>query len=481
MTIVFAEFKADMDGQTLHIPHWQLDPGQVWAIAGNNGGGKTKLGQVFSDQTDKKILTGSLQGVPEKVILVSLEEQRALIELERYLDESDITNEIDPGTLVREYLAPLNEQKEFWIAGLRIAHLMEQGLRSLSTGETRKVLLIKALSDIDLNSDHLLVLDEPLEGLDKNSKAFLIDQLALLTQQGLKLLWIANRLDEIPEWISHIAYIQQMQLILAGERQHILEHKTLQHLLHFDQNSVVTPGPLRSNELPADEPLVRLKNARVAYGENVIFEGLNWCIEPGEHWAIQGPNGCGKTTLLQLISGDHPQCYSNDIRQFGMQRGSGESVWDIKKHIGLISASSQWEYRVSANLISTVLSGLFDSIGLYNQVADYEKNLAMQWLELINLADRANDSLQSLSYGEQRMVLIARAMIKHPPLLILDEPCQGLDDMNRVLVQALVANLAAQKTTSLLYVTHHEEDILPEFERRLVFKTGQSGSTVQIA
>lgn len=480
MTIVFTELKAEMDGQRLHIPHWQLNPGQVWAIAGNNGGGKTKLGQIFSDQTDKKILAGSLSGIPDRVIIVSLEAQRALIELERYLDESDITNEVDPGTLVKDYLAPYDSHRSFWINGLRIDHLSEQGLRSLSTGETRKVLLIKALADIDTSVPHLLVLDEPLEGLDKESKMFLMAQLGKLSQQGLNLLWIANRLDEIPEWISHIAYMQNMQLLLAGEREQVLQHPTLQHLLHFDQNTVCLPAPLSASELSADEPLVKLSNTRVAYGDKVIFDDLNWSIEMGQHWAIQGPNGCGKTTLLQLISGDHPQCYSNNIRQFGMQRGNGESIWDIKKHIGLISASSQWEYRVSTNVLSTVLSGLFDTIGLYNQVADFEKDLAMQWLEVINLAGRANDPLQSLSYGEQRMVLIARAMIKHPPLLILDEPCQGLDDINRVLVQALVARLAGQADTSLLYVTHHEEDILPEFERRLVFKAEKSGSTVQV-
>ena len=480
MSIVFSNLVAELDEQKIHIENWQLKQNQVWAIAGSNGGGKTMLGQIFSDQTDKKILQGEVSGIPARTIIVSLEEQRKLIDQERYLDQSDITNEVDPGTLVKDFLAPLTETKQFWIDGLNTGHLAEQGLRSLSTGETRKVLLIKALAEINMTGSHLLVLDEPLEGIDKASKEFLMQQLQIKIQQGLHLLWIANRLDEVPEWITHIAFMHQMQILIQGTREDVFASPELNHLLHFDAD-IEVPDTLQESELSTAEPLVKLTNAKVAYGDKVIFDQLDWCINPGQHWAIQGPNGCGKTTLLQLISGDHPQCYSNDIFQFGMQRGSGESIWEIKKHIGLISASSQWEYRVSTNLVSTVISGLFDTIGLYNQIADYERELAMKWLRLINLADRANDPLQSLSYGEQRMVLIARAMIKRPPLLILDEPCQGLDDVNRALVQALVATLAKQQQTSLLYVTHHEEDILPEFEHRLIFQTGKSGSKAIVA
>ena len=212
-----------------------------------------------------------------------------------------------------------------------------------------------------------------------------------------------------------------------------------------------------------------MTDVSIVYGERVLFEGLNWCIKPGEHWAIEGPNGSGKTSLLQLITGDNPQCYRNQLMVFGMRRGSGETIWDIKQYIGLVSASLQWDYRASTNVLSTVISGLYDSIGLYRATGDVDKQLALQWLDVIGLRHRANQSLQHLSYGEQRLVLIARALIKQPALLILDEPCQGLDDPSRHLVLAFLQRLAVQRMITLLYVTHQPKEIPEAFVRRLEF------------
>ncbi len=164
-----------------------------------------------------------------------------------------------------------------------------------------------------------------------------------------------------------------------------------------------------------------------------------------------------------------------------MQRGRGESIWDIKKHIGLVSASLQWEYRATTNVLSTVISGLYDSIGLYQATGDDDKQLALQWLDIIGLRHKANQSLQHLSYGEQRLVLIARALIKQPPLLILDEPCQGLDDPSRMLVLAFINRLAEQRATTLLYVTHHAAEIPSAIACRLQFETKDGKSRLQIS
>ncbi|MCE9944141.1 ATP-binding cassette domain-containing protein, partial [Aeromonas rivipollensis] len=168
----------------------------------------------------------------------------------------------------------------------------------------------------------------------------------------------------------------------------------------------------------------------------------------------------GKSTLLALITGDHPQGYSNDLRLFGVRRGSGESIWEIKRHIGLVSPALHLDYRVHCSVQTVILSGFYDSIGLYTRPGDRQLALANQWLALLGLKDQGALPFHALSFGQQRLVLIARALVKHPPLLILDEPLQGLDPLNRHLVREMVVRLIGEGT-QLLFVSHHPEDAPP--------------------
>ena len=174
-----------------------------------------------------------------------------------------------------------------------------------------------------------------------------------------------------------------------------------------------------------------------------------------------------KTCLLNLITGDHPQCYNNDILVFGYQRGQGESIWDIKQHIGYVSTALQWEYRVSISLLNVIVSGFYDSIGIYQKPSSSEKAVARQWLAVLGMESRANEPFNKLSFGDQRMLLIARAMVKHPALLILDEPCLGLDDMNRSQVLAMIEMVCAGTETTVLYVNHHAQDKIAGIHRSL--------------
>jgi molybdate transport system ATP-binding protein len=213
-----------------------------------------------------------------------------------------------------------------------------------------------------------------------------------------------------------------------------------------------------------------LRNGVVQYNDKPILHGLTWQVDPGQHWQIVGQNGAGKSTLLSLITGDHAQGYSNDLTLFGRRRGSGETIWDIKRHIGYVSSSLHLDYRVSSNVRNVILSGFFDSIGIYQAVSDRQQQLTTQWLELLGLGGRTADTpFHSLSWGQQRLALIARALVKHPALLILDEPLQGLDPINRQLVRRFIDVLIGEGKTQLLFVSHHAEDAPQCITHRLSF------------
>ena len=457
-----------LNRNTLTIPEWTIESGDSWAIIGSNGSGKSALTSLLAG--DIKIESGHFQA-PEQdsLAIVSFEEQQKLIDREKERDESDITNEVFEGTPVMElFLEISNDQAAInnWIDVFNIAHIQDKGFRKLSTGESRKVILIRAL----LQDCNTFVFDEPFDGLDAKSQTHLKQTLSDLHIQGKTIVLILNRLDEVPEWVQHMGFLHNCQLLAQGKKADILENETVKAFLTFSDQHLQLPERdpcMPVLKLGEDEALVKLSNGRVAYSDRLIFDNLNWTIQAGDHWAVLGPNGCGKSTLLNLISGDHPQCYSNDLTVFGIKRGSGESIWDIKQHIGIISAALQWQYKAGTNVLSAVVSGLFDSIGLYTQVEEHQKNLALDWLKQVKLDHKANEPLHQLSYGEQRLVLICRAMIKQPALLILDEPCQGLDDPNRQLVLGFIELLAQQRETTLLYVTHHSEELLPCFHQRL--------------
>jgi molybdate transport system ATP-binding protein len=274
-----------------------------------------------------------------------------------------------------------------------------------------------------------------------------------------------RRSDLLPEH-THVGVFRDGSLIFSGSKQEWQQYEAKHQQDLGSEASIPGPPPDRVR-VPGDSPLVKMNKVTVRYGEKVILNGLCWQVNQGEHWKITGPNGAGKTTLLNLVSGDHPQAYCNDISLFGRRRGTGESVWDIKQKVGIISPDLQLAYRVSVSARLCILSGLFDSIGVYDPVSPMQRDLADQWLNYLGMQDRADRPLRHFSYGEQRMLLIARGLIKHPPLLILDEPCQGLDDHNRIKVLKLLGEFAAGSESTLLYVTHRREDEIEGIRRHL--------------
>jgi molybdate transport system ATP-binding protein len=207
-----------------------------------------------------------------------------------------------------------------------------------------------------------------------------------------------------------------------------------------------------------------------------VLDRINWTLYEGEHWLIRGPNGAGKTTLLELITGDNMQVFSNEIYLFGKRRGTGETLWDLRKKLGIVSHRLHLEYRMVGGVpLETVLiSGFHDSIGLYEAASDAERLAARKWLRLSRLERRAGEPFSSLSYGEQRAALILRAAVKCPPILILDEPCHALDEQSRRMVLDLLETIAEQRTSTLLHVTHDPTEALPCEKHVFEFYPGQT-------
>jgi len=456
---------------------WSFHDKQHWVITGANGSGKSALAAAICGAGD--IESGFATGLPQRIAVVSFEAQAALIEAERKKDDADILDVISEGTLVKDILdedcVDTGMQHKL-IGELDFTGMLGRSFRKLSTGETRKVLLIKALS----SKPELLILDEPFEGLDVQSDKVLHGLLNDFSQTT-PIIMVLNRFDEIPDFITNIAYMNQGQLTHTISRSDESAVAELRQLMHLKTTKLSIPP--KANSTQSDQfkhagdnasTLVAIKNARIAYGENVVFDQLNWQINCCEHWQVSGPNGSGKTCLLNLITGDHPQCYVNDINIFGMQRGQGESIWDIKQHIGYVSSALQWEYKVSVSVQNAIISGFYDSIGIYQQYSDEQQSIASQWLALLGLEAQANRPFNQLSFGDQRLILIARAMVKHPVLLILDEPCLGLDDINRHLVLALIEKICADSESTVLYVNHRLEDNIAGIEKHLVLEPNPS-------
>ena len=454
---------------TLEQVNWIVAPGQHWAITGGNGAGKSALTATLDNQGD--VIEGVIQGIPGNVAIVSFEAQAELIEAERKKDDADLLDVISEGTPVQELLDQAcrdSVMQEKLIAAFKFESLLNQGFRKLSSGETRKLMLIRALS----SKPDLLLLDEPFEGLDVESRKYLgalLEKISVST----RIIMVLNRFHEIPEYITHIGYMEQGRLENRIDRKDSTAMANLRQLLHLKTTDLAVPGADDDHRAPPLDPalpLVRIRNGRVAYGETVIFSDLDWIIEPGQHWQVTGPNGSGKTCLLNLVTGDHPQCYTNDIFVFGMQRGGGESIWDIKQHLGYVSSALQWEYTVSVSVRNTIISGFYDSIGIYQKYTDIQASIADSWLRLLGMEARSGQPFNQLSFGDQRLVLIARAMVKHPPLLLLDEPCLGLDDLNRQLVLALIEKICAASETTVLYVNHRAEDSIKGIDHHLEMK-----------
>ena len=441
----------ELRGARARKPEWSmaepvdfcLDEGEHIAIIGRNGAGKSML---------VDIITGRHPAFPDMVKYAFEEPYNNLKHIsfrDTYGGDNDRTYflqqrwnqmEIDEetptvGSKLEEAFnlagADTPERRAFQKHIYELFHLedlLDKYIILLSSGELRKYKIAASL----FSAPRVLIMENPFIGLDAQTRDQLKELMAMLAkEQGLQIILVLAKTDEIPDFITHIVEVRDM--------------KVLPKVAHGD--------------CPTSPEVIRFNHVTIRYGARTILKDLDWTVRQGEHWALSGQNGSGKSTLLSLVCADNPQGYACDISLFGHKRGSGESIWDIKRHIGYVSPEMHRSYRQDIPAIQIVASGLKDTVGLYVRPTETEKEQCRKWLDRFGIGHLAERPFLQMSSGEQRLILLARAFVKEPDLLILDEPLHGLDDYNRRMVKDIVDDYCKNPQVTLIYVTHYQNEL----------------------
>ncbi len=528
----------DIHGTIIPELNWTMSAGEAWLVIGPNGGGKAEFLKALAKE--KQIVPNTDSSSYENVFdgnekssteIVSLERAAKLIEEERDLDESEYLDGIDIGRTGRRFicevlggpdakhrnqpLPPIADRLETLpeVKLCGVEKILDRGLKFMSTGEIRRTLLCRAL----LSGKKLLILSDPFAGLDAQSRKILLEFFQTIVgkqsrkngntsvessgktydDSAVKIILGMERYIEIPQTITNVIEFTRNEVSFCGTKsdyelllqkredenkktaeekksQFVAELKTIRNETQILKNQ--GENNQASEEISGEKTLIQMNHVNVGWDGHNVLQDFNWNVLPNQHWLVRGPNGSGKTTLLELITGDNKQVYCNDIWLFGKKRGTGETIWDIKSKLGIVSYRMHVEYRMigSTDLESVIISGFHDSIGLYEQKTDIEIATARKWLKLAGFEGRESESFSQLSYGEQRAILIIRAAVKNPRILILDEPCHGLDEQYRQKILALLETIAETGTTTLIHVTHDPTEVLACEKNILELRPGQS-------
>ncbi len=402
------------------------------AIVGPMGSGKTTLAKALSGRLFRK---GEVWFQGSFVLYVAQQhhfKNRSNIS-EFYLQQRFNSSDSDDSYTVREELEELDVAE--YLTMFKLDGLLDKPLLQLSNGENKRLQIVKALGQ---RPDWLL-LDNPYLGLDIAGRAVLSAGLSQLQAQGIRFILFLSGGD-IPEFVNRV-YMLRRDIV------------SIPRLKSGDIKDDL------SSRLQLVDPIVTLRNVTIRYGSKTILDQFSWTINRGERWVLKGPNGAGKSTLLSLITADNPQSYSQDITLFGRKRGTGESIWDIKRNIGYVSPEMHLYFKETGSSFAVVASGLFDILGVTRKVNVQQTGQVDACLAMFGLGYLRDRPFHTLSTGEQKMILIARAFVKNPPLLILDEPCQGLDPEQVEVLKEVINAIAASSDMTLIFVSHYAEDV----------------------
>lgn len=477
----------------VRMPSWRMaEPvnfttfdGEQLAIVGPNGGGKTMLVNIITGSHPLLMHDPEYDFAPSTQKLVS-DNIKYITFRDAYGGDNDRTyylqqrwnqTEIDDSTpTVGERLemayrsagADTPERqalREELYDMFNMRALLDKHIILLSSGELRKLKLTETL----FSRPRVLIMDNPFIGLDAGTRDQLKQLFAtIVSRETLQIILVLSKTDDIPDFITHVVEVRDMKVGEKMTREEYLARRQQvpAHVLSDDKRQAILSLPYSDEEYHTKE-VAHLNHVSIRYGERTILKDLDWTVLNGERWALGGQNGAGKSTLLSLICADNPQSYACDIFLFGIPRGSGESIWDIKKHIGYVSPEMHRAYQKDIPAIRIVASGLKDSVGLYVKPTGQEIDICRFWMDVFGLEGLENTTFLKLSSGEQRLVLLARAFVKDPELLILDEPLHGLDNANRQLVKDVIDTFMQRRNKTLIMVTHYENELPECIDHRL--------------
>ncbi len=483
-------------GETLFAhTSWRVFPDQRWAVIGPTGSGKSILLDAL--QRKRPIADGSIRYFfgedgagagdghscfsPGQILRVSpgtsacgktagagfhqgrwhSMEAGAWPLVKSFLDPENIGKkspyEVVPRPREPEQALAL---RDMLLAELDAEYLLGRRLHHLSNGELRKVLIIQAL----MRNPKLLIIENPLSGLDEKSRDSMKRILERLSAAAAASILIACASPgEMPGCITHVLYVSGGRVLGRGKKEEVRIPSGLHPAAGFPceraAESVFCPPSVPGKPDPGSRTLIDMRHVFLRYGETAVLSDICWQMRAGQHWAILGPNGAGKSSLLTLVLADNPQAYANDIRIFGIRRGSGENIWEIKQHMGWVASELQRACPGGFSCLQVVCSGFFDSVGLYREPAGKQLQTAEEWMRALQIRYLAEHRFDAASEGEKRLVLIARALVKNPLLLVLDEPCMGLDPLQRSRIRCLLEALCRSRGVHLIYVSHQPEEI----------------------
>ncbi len=482
----------------LVVDWFELEAGQHWCVFGPNGAGKSLLAALIMG---RRLESGGCVRYrdgfdPARDILpVSFEEQQRLWRRDERLDLGDFSGDAqDRGTTVSELIRaplPMAEQDERLFAALatelELAELLNQGIRFLSSGQIRRALIARALYGQHSPRAKLLIFDEPLEAVDRDSRAGIEATIAKHLGPDCASLHLCRRERDRFPGATHLLVMDALRARRQGAMDPAAWGGAVRSLRRRAEIPQSLPKPPVSAKVaPDSDPdsdlspdpeakLIELRGVNASYGGLRVLRDVHWTMGARDHVLIEGPNGCGKSTLLSLIDGENHKGYGQEVYLFGQRKGGGETVWEIKRRFGVVSNELHNRYVKGWKVLDVVVSGFFDSVGLYDDSGAGERDHAVAWLETLGVAHLAQRHYHQISFGQQRLVLLARAMVKQPAILILDEPCVGLDDHHRDFILAMLDMIAKQTPTRLIYVSHVPDEKPACINRHLRFVADGEG------